>query len=317
MKADERVQLGAGPIRVSRLGIGCGSQSNAQGAPALESMLEECWAAGLRHFDTAPLYADGDSERRLGAFLRNHDSRDYVVSTKVGRLPAPPGERRFDYSTGGTRASIEESLTRLGLDRIDLVLIHDLDREMHADFEARYAEVLEQTYPVLDELRDSGTIGAIGLSSRQPCVCLRVADEVRIDTFMLAGSYTLLNHEPLAKLLPFCADRDIGVLLASPFNTGILATGSPASTFEYHAPSPEILARVSAMSELCARHGVPLPAAALQFPLLHPAITGVVVGHRMATEVRRNVAAIEQVIPPALWWELKAKGLLPEDAPTG
>ncbi|GAP60613.1 D-threo-aldose 1-dehydrogenase [Arthrobacter sp. Hiyo1] len=317
-----RVRLGGSLQRISQLGLGAGTQSNVNGAAALDAILEHAWGIGLRYFDTAPLYLAGESERRLGAFLGRHKRSDYVVSSKVGRLPniTNPNEfgglRQFDYSAGGTRASIEASLERLGLDRIDFVVIHDLDRKMHGiEFDAVYAQAMDECFPVLDGLRTEGVIGSIGISAADTRVCLQAARDAPLDALMMAGSYTLLNHEPLTELLPYCLEKGVSVVIASPFNSGILATGSTDSMYDYGKPTADILSRVLELVEVGSRHGVALATAALQFPLLHPAVASVVVGHRSSEELDGNVAAMRTSIPPAFWAELKERDLIPDEAP--
>lgn len=318
-----RVPLAKTGLQISRLGLGAGTQANLEGPAAFDRMLEHAWEAGLQYLDTAPMYLAGESERRVGSFLSRRPHDEIVVSTKVGRLPDPAGsatfggERRFDYSAEATQRSIEASLERLGRDKLDMVAIHDVDRKIHGnDFAAIYAQALDGCYPVLDRLRAAGVIKAIGLSSRQTDVCLRAVNEARFDFVMMAGSYTLLNHEPLDDLLPFCSSSDIGVLIASPFNSGILATGSPQSMFQYAPPSDGVVARVQKLVEIGARYEVKIADAALQFPLFHPSIASVVVGHRSPEEVERNIAGLTAEIPPDYWLELKSAGLIPDRAPT-
>lgn len=309
--------LGRSPVRVSALGIGAGTQANAGGMAGVESMLSHAWDLGLRYVDTAPLYLDGESERRVGAFAARHD---IVVSTKVGRLPdgagatAFSGARHFDYSAARTRASLEASLKRLGRDVLDLVVVHDLDSDMHGtDFERVYQQVVQECWPVLEDLRRDGVIRALGVSSRQSDVCLRALDDMAPDCFMMAGSYTLLNHEPARDLFPRCVDSGVSVVIASPYNSGILATGSPSSTYDYGAPPAGVVDRVARLVETSERHGIPLAAAALQFPLHHDAVAGVVVGHRTAAEVDRNVSGMQMPIPDGFWADLRDLGLIPAE----
>ena len=316
MRATDQVAMGHSGVMLSRLGIGGGSLTNEGGAEAVEALLTACWEAGLRYFDTAPLYADGVSEQRFGDFFQAKPRDAFTVSTKVGRFPAPAGQRRFDYSRDATLRSIEGSLDRLKIDRIDIVFIHDLDAAMHNEnLDAQFATALDQCYPALAELQSEGVVGAIGLSTRQPDICMSFARHVPVTAFMMAGAYTLLNHAPLNGMFSFCEERDIAIIAASPFNSGILATGRPDSMFDYASPCPEIVRRVTAIAEVCQRHSVPLPVAALQFALYHPQVPSVVVGHRDKAELDANLAAIDATIPDALWLELKAVKLLPQDAP--
>jgi len=307
----DRRRVGRTALTVSRLGVGGGSSFvRSEGS----GLLDACWEAGLRYFDTAPLYGGGESERRFGESLVNRPRDDYVLSTKVGRN----GPSEFDYSAPGVTGSIERSLARLGLTRIDIVYIHDVDPDLHGDgFERRFEEAIGDAYPALAKLRDSGTIGAIGVGLKNWEVALRLAQAVRLDCIMLAGGYTLLQHGGLRELLPWCQANGVSVVVAAPYNTGILATGAIEGARYYYQPATaEIVARTSELEQVCARHGAPLAAAALQFPLHHPAVASVVVGHEHASEVTRNVDLLEGPIPVALWSELKDRLLIPSEAPT-
>ncbi len=310
----QRRPLGRSGLTVSALGIGGGSSFVRAGVEAAR-LVDEAWNAGLRYFDTAPLYGDGGSERALRLALRDRPRSDFVLSTKVGRLAA----RTFDYSAAGVRASLARSLERLGLDRVDIALVHDVDPDLHgAGFEARFHQAVDGAYVALAELKAQGALGAIGIGLKDWNVALRLLRAAPFDCVMLAGGYTLLQHGALAELLPWCETHGVGVLLAAPFNTGILATGAvPGARYYYEPASAAIVERTAALERLCASHGVPLAAAALQFPLLHPAIASVVVGHERAAEVVRNVALASHAIPDALWQDMKAQGLLPVEAPTG
>jgi D-threo-aldose 1-dehydrogenase len=307
-----RVPVGTG-VAVSRLGVGGGSSFGRAGDAGV-ALVDACWDAGLRYFDTAPLYLGGESERRFGEALAHRPRDAFVLSTKVGRL-AP---ERFDYTRAGVAASLAASLERLRLTRIDIALIHDVDPDLHGEaFGRRFDEAMEGAYALLSEWRAQGHVRAIGVGVKDWDVCLRFARAGQFDCIMLAGGYTLLQHGALAELLPHCEAHGIPVLLAAPFNTGILATGAVPDARYYYQPAPEaILERTRAIEAICARHGVPLPAAALQFPLQHPAVASVVVGHERPGEVARNLALLRHPIPAALWAELKEEALLPEAAPT-
>jgi D-threo-aldose 1-dehydrogenase len=214
---------------------------------------------------------------------------------------------------------LDASLARLRLDRVDIVYIHDVTRELHGDaFEKRFEEAMGGAYPALARLRAQRKISAIGVGLRDPEICLRFAKAGLFDCFMLAGGYTLLRHDAaLADFLPYCLANGIGVIVAAPFNSGVLATGAVADArYEYRPAPPDILARVARIEAVCRRHDVPLPAASLQFPLRHPAVTAVVTGHQKPTEVLENLGLIGREIPAAFWDELKAERLLPADAPT-
>ena len=309
----ERRRIGRTSLGVSRLGVGGGSSFGRAGTQGA-NVLDAAWNAGLRYFDTAPLYGGGESETRFGEALERHSRNEYVLSTKVGRK-AP---KEFDYSAAGVADSLAQSLLRLGLSRIDIVLIHDLDPDLHGEgFEQSFELAMQDGYPALAQLRDAGTIGAIGVGLKDWKVALRLALRGRLDCIMLAGGYTLLQHGGLVELLPWCVDNDVSVLVAAPFNTGILATGAIEGARYYYQPAPpEILQRTRELASVCARYAVPLAAAALQFPLYHPAVASVVVGHQSAQEVEENIALLRYSIPQALWSELKDRELIPRDAPT-
>jgi D-threo-aldose 1-dehydrogenase len=336
MKAADTRRLGRGNLRVSQLGFG--------GAPLgnLFSELDEgdathavasAFASGIRFFDTAPLYGHGLSEHRIGAALRHRRRDDFVLATKVGRLLRPdpaadgglyrkilPFATAYDYSYDGVLRSIEDSLQRLGLARIDIVHIHDVDVWTHgsqAAMDARFAEVMKGGYRALLRLREEKAIGAIGVGVNEWQACQRFAAEGDFDCFLLAGRYTLLEQAPLDSFLPLCVARDIAVIIGGPFNTGILATGAmEGATYDYRPAPADVMARVRRIEAICRSHGVALASAALQFPLHHPAVSSVIPGARSAAEIAANVATFDAPIPPALWAELTQAGLLRPDAPT-
>ncbi|MCK2212873.1 aldo/keto reductase [Actinomadura sp. ATCC 31491] len=277
--------------------------------------VDAAWDSGVRLYDTAPHYGLGLSERRLGAALAGRSG--YVLSTKVGRLlvPAPSRagrdadvfdvpaelERRWDFSRDGVRRSLEESLERLGLPAVHVALIHDPDEHVE--------QALGEAYPALAELRAEGVVQAVGLGMNQWQVPLRFVQETDIDVVMLAGRYTLLDQSGLP-LLEACAGRGVKVLAAGVFNSGILATPKPAGTYDYQpAPAP-LLERAARIAEVCERHDVTLPQAAMAFPLRHPAIATIVLGARTAEEVRANAGLWSRPVPEALWEELEAEGLV-------
>jgi D-threo-aldose 1-dehydrogenase len=311
------------------LGFGGGSAFvGAAGEAESSALLANAWSRGFRYFDTAPFYGHGLSEHRFGAGLR-HTPRDaFLLSTKVGRMLRPDANAKpsasalpfdvvYDYSYDGVMRSIEDSLQRLGLARIDIVYLHDVSPKWHgADYERRFREAIEGGYRALDRLRSDGVIRAIGVGVKDWDVCLRFARTADFDCFMLAGGYTLLEQGSLDEFLPYCVAHDIDVVLASPFNSGILASGPVEGAPYFYAPAPPpIVERARKLSAVCERHGVPLGAAALQFPLAHPAIVSVVAGYRSTAEVDTNLRWQEQPIPAALWDELKAERLLRADAP--
>ena len=322
-----------GITRVSQLGVGCAPFGNAGAADAgIRDAFDALHAGGLRYFDVAPLYGSGLAEHRLGACLRSVDRRDLVLSTKVGRLldpqpgaPAAGAHARsypfgfhYDYSYDGTLRSLEHSLQRLGTNAVDIALIHDVNRRWQGDLvEQRYAEAMEGAYRALHELRAAGAIKAIGVGVNDWSILQRFATDGDFDCFMLAGRYTLLDHTALETFLPDCLRRRIGVLLAAPFNSGILATGTrPGATYFYQEADAGIIARTRRIEAVCARHRVAIAAAALQFPLAHPAIASVVTGIANADEAVANLAHCRASIPVAFWDELKHEGLVASAAPT-
>ena len=282
--------------------------------------VEAAWEHGIRYFDTAPHYGLGLSERRLGEALRGAPRGDYVLSTKVGRLirpnPSAGGRdaegfdvgdelvRVRDYSRDGVLRSIEESLARLGTDRVDIVYIHDPD-----DY---WAEALAGAVPALSQLRDEGVIGAFGAGMNQSEMLHRFVAETDVDVVMLAGRYTLLEQGARQDLLPACARRGVGVVDVGVFNSGLLSKDRPApgATYNYEPAPAELLERANLLAEICERHGTTLPAAALAFPFREPVVVGVAVGMRTAAEVERNVALASREVPPTLWEELEERGLI-------
>ncbi len=288
--------------------------------------------SGITLFDAAPLYGHGLAEHRCGTALRTHPRERFVLSTKVGRWMNPlrgPGDRSgyfgglphaavIDYSYDGTMRSLEQSLLRLGLDRIDILLIHDVDVWTHgADaIEQRFGEAMDGAYRALDELRGAGVISAIGVGVNEAEMCERFAAAGDFDVMLLAGRYSLLEQPALQGFLPTAERKGLGVLLGGVFNSGILATGAlPGAHYNYAVAPPAIMARVERIEAVCDAHGARLADAALHFPLAHPAVSSVVLGATSAQEVRRNIASLSRKIPPALWTDLKAEGLLESHVP--
>lgn len=317
--------LGRTGLAVTRLGLGTaplGGLFTAVSDEEGHAVVRRAWDAGLRLFDTAPLYGHGLAERRLGHVLRDVPREELVLSTKVGRLlraDAPPEPRQafagvppvnpvFDFSYDGVMRSFEESLERLGLERVDVLLIHDPDR--HHD------EALGGAYRALDQLRSDGLVRAIGAGMNQVEMLARFAREADFDCFLVAGRYTLLDQPALRELLPLCLERGIAVIAGGAFNSGILADPGPDARYDYAPAGTGLIERARRLESVCRRHRTPLRAAAMHFPLAHPAVAAVVVGCRSVAELDANVAAFEAAPPPALWQELKAEGLLPETAPT-
>ncbi|MFF1678152.1 aldo/keto reductase [Streptomyces sp. NPDC058256] len=313
----ERVPLGRSGATVSRIGLGTAPLAglfSAVGDEQATATLDAAWTAGVRYFDTAPHYGAGLAERRLGTFLADTGlpRTEFTVSTKVGRLLVPGdaalgdeafhGERGLvrvrDYSAEGVYRSLAESLERSGLEAFDTVLIHDSDDH--------WEEAVTGAYPALARLRDQGAVRAIGAGMNQTAMLTRFVTETDLDCVLVAGRYSLLDRGAADVLLPLCAEREVGVLVGGVFNSGILADPSLGATYDY-APAPdEVLRRARSLSERCAAHGVPLAAAALQFPLRHPAVTGVVLGARSPLEVAENIAHATAEIPAELWAELDA-----------
>lgn len=295
-------------------------------------LLHSAWNAGLRYFDTAPLYGFGLSERRLGAFLRGQPRDSFIVSTKVGRLlrpnpgwheqrdyfiDAPPFEPVFDYSYDGIMRSFEASIERLGLDRVDILLMHDIGAKTHGSaHEALFETAMESGYRAMEELRRSGAVGAIGIGANEWEVCHLALDRGDWDGFLLAGRYTLLEQGALAPFLDRCAAEGKGIVIGGAFNSGILATGAVAGAhFDYGVAPSDVVGKVQALDALCRAHGVPLAAAALQFPFAHPAVVAVIPGFGSAAECEQIMRWMRCDIPPALWAALKGEGLLDRRAP--
>jgi D-threo-aldose 1-dehydrogenase len=244
---------------------------------------------GIDYFDTAPLYGAGAAERRLGAGLAGVPRSSYKVSTKAGRRVV--GDHvEYDFSADGIARSVEESLGRLGLDRVDVVHLHDPDDHV--------LQALDKAYPALEDLRRQGVIGGIGLGMNSSAIPARFVRETDLDAVLIAGRYTLLDRSAADDLLPAATEHDVAVIAGGVFNSGVLAGGT---TYDYRPASPEILARVAVLEKACAEYGVPLRAAAMQFPAQHPAVTSVLIGCATAAEVRENVALWQEPIPQELW----------------
>lgn len=289
--------------------------------------VDAAWAAGIRYFDTAPHYGLGLSERRLGTALEGRARADFTVSTKVGRVlvPAPdlagtqdpagflvPATHRrvWDFSRDGVLRSLEGSLSRLGLDRVDVMYLHDPDEH---EEQAR-----GEALPALLDLRDQGVIGAVGVGMNQTAMPTRFVEECDVDLVMCAGRYTLLDQSALTDLLPAALRRGVGIVVAGVYNSGLLATDRPraGATFDYVPAAAEVLTRAHRIADLCGAHGVTLPQAALAFARAHPAVVSTVVGMQDADQVAQTAQRAAAVVPHALWADLRSAGLLPEQAPT-
>jgi len=293
------------------------------------------WNAGVRYFDTAPHYGHGRSELRMGAALRDRPRDAYLLSTKVGRVLEPDAEaardqhgyadtlpfvQRHDYGGDGIRRSLDDSRRRLGLDRIDLVYVHDCDQAtLGEDFERHWQDLLRSGFATLARMRTDGEIAGWGIGVNGVDICMQVLDVAEPDVILLAGRYTLADQQALPSLLPRCVERGVAVVLGGPFNSGILATGaSPARAepmFDYRPAPDDVRRRVAAIEGVCGAHGVPLQAAALQFPRAHPAVACVLAGARSAAEVTMNAELARRPIPAAFWRTLVDQHLLPADAP--
>ena len=326
-------------LSLPELGFGAASVGNlyapVSGAEAAGA-LAAAFDAGMTFVDTAPHYGHGLSERRVGDAVRSRS--DVVVSTKVGRLLVPdhalegrdemregfrsplPFARRFDYSRDGILRSFEDSLQRLGLSRVDMLLVHDIGRVTHGtDHTRTFAELTEGGgLDALAELRAADVIGAIGLGVNEWQICLEVMDHADLDLILLAGRYTLLEQAALDRFLPRCIERATAVAIGGAYNSGILATGTRTDgmlRYNYDRAPPEVIDRVRRIEAICDDQGVPIAAAALQFPLAHPAVASVVVGLRSAAEVGRTLDLYRHPIPASLWSALQDAGLLRPDAP--
>lgn len=331
MDPTQRVQLGKSKLTATRLAVGTvpiGGMFAAVDEETTRATLRRSWELGVRYFDTAPLYGHGVAEQRLGAFLRQQPRDQFVVATKVGRLllteppadpkrysigsspfhGAPPVYPTFDFTYDAAMRSVEESLRRLGLDRVDVLLIHDPD-----DY---YAEAVAGAYVALEKLRREGVVGAIGVGMNQAELLARFARETDVDCFLVAGRYTLLDQAALGELLPLCVEKRISVVIGGVYNSGILTDPRPGATFNYQPAEARWLERAQRLKEVCERHGVPLKAAAVQFPLGHPAVATILTGVRSPAEIEENERMFRFPIPAALWQDLGAEGLLPDAAPT-
>jgi D-threo-aldose 1-dehydrogenase len=297
------------------------------------AMIETAWQAGVRFYDTAPMYGHGLAELRTGQNLRWKDRDDFVLASKVGRVLKParrseidfapwvdaaPFRMEFDYSYDGTMRAFEDSLQRLALERMDICFIHDIDVFTRgADQPEVFAQAMDGCWKALESLRSQGVVKAIGVGVNEWEVCHEALKQRDFDCFLLAGRYTLLEQEALDQFLPLCAERGAAVVVGGGFNSGILATGAkPGAKYNY-APAPsQIMERVARIEAVCAEYRVPLAAAALQFVVAHPAIPSFVAGTRTIQQLKQNLEWFELPIPLEFWSDLKKKGLLREDAPT-
>lgn len=334
--------LGRSKLSAPVFGLGCGPLGGIEkiSDDHVRSVLETAWDTGIRYFDTSPWYGNTHSEHRVGNFLRSKTRDSFKLTSKVGRLYKPvadeqafaqskwakrwpgglPFEPYFDFTRGGILRSYEDSIMRLGLPRIDGLAIHDLDTR-HQNNEEGVKRGFDQLvkeggYEALRELKRNGDISAIGAGINFPGLIPRFLERFEIDYFILAMPYTLLDQQALLTELPACLEAGSSVLIGAPFASGILATGAiEGAQYAYSDASESVIRKVKAIEVVCAQHGVALPAAALQFPLAHPAVAGVIPGAVSAEHIRQNAAAFLQKIPQAFWQQLKSKDLLPSEAP--
>ncbi|CAH2784806.1 MAG: L-fuco-beta-pyranose dehydrogenase (EC [uncultured Paraburkholderia sp.] len=335
-KVRQRRRVGRGALHVTGLGLGTaplGGLYRDLSDEEANATVAAAWDAGVRYFDTAPHYGNTKAEHRLGNALRHYPRGEYVLSTKVGRRFVPrttpyegkegwqdplPFEAIYDYTRDGILRSFEDSQQRLGIIDIDILLVHDIGRVTHGEHNPHYWRQLTEGggFRALDELRSAGAVKAVGLGVNEGAVILDAMAEFDIDCALLAGRYTLLEQTTLDDLLPACEKRGVSILLGGAFNSGILARGVGGDLkFNYGEAPREVIERVARLEAVCRDHGVPLAAAALQFPYAHPAVATVLTGARSADELRENAASFELPVPAALWSALREEGLLDARAP--
>lgn len=332
--------LGKTGLDVTCFGMGSAPMGNlweALSEHQVEAAFGKAFEGGSRYFDTAPWYGNTLAEHRLGHFLRQRTPGSFTLSTKVGRVYRRPNPRdeppigpwaaglpfilRFDYSYDGVMRSYEDSLQRLGLPRVDLLVIHDIDIPYHGDdagIDQRFRE-LDQGggLKALEELKSAGEIKGYGAGINEGPMITRFLDRFDLDFFLVAMPYTLVDQSPLDEAFPRCAEKGVGIIIGSPYASGILATGAvEGAKYNYAPASDDVLAKVRGIQEVCSRHEVPLQAAALQFTLGHPSVAAIIPGAVSADEVSQNLAHFKTIIPCDLWAELKTGGLLRSDAPT-
>ena len=331
-------RLGNGGLTFTELGFGAAPIGNLYRAISDEdahAILERAWDAGVRYFDTAPLYGLGLSETRLNRFLRDKPRDSYVLSTKIGRLlrvttqdqrdcigkffDVPARKEVYDYTYDGVMRSVDFSLERLGVDRIDVLFAHDLDIFNHGSqsaLDAKLDELMAGGYKALLAMRDEGVIKGFGAGVNEWQPCQTLSERGDFDLFLLAGRYTLLEQEALESFLPLAQARDIGIIIGGPYNSGVLATGArPGAFYNYDVAPQHVLDKVARLQSVCERHEVRLVDAAFQFCLRHPAVVSVIPGGQGVAEMESNLIAAKAQIPSALWADLKSEGLVRNDAP--
>lgn len=322
----EKRRVGRTELSATALGLGTtaiGGLYNATSEQAAHETMDAAWELGVRFFDTAPQYGNGMAEQRLGAFLKTKPRDNYVLCTKVGRLlrlpdepededqyykATPPLRPVFDFSYDGVMTSVEDSLRRLGLDRIDVLHIHDPD--------SHYRQALDGAYKALDKLRAEGRIGAVGAGMNQAEMLTEFARNGNFDCFLLAGRYTLLEQGAIAEFLPTCVKKNISVIIGGVYNSGLLANPSAGAKYNYEDADRSLIDRALELEKVCLEHGVPLKAAAIQFPLAHPAVASVLTGVRSRAEMLENDELFRRPIPASLWEDLRGRGLIRAEAPT-
>jgi len=328
----EQRRIGTTALQVTTLGLGCAALGNLYEQVSPEdagATLHAARAAGVNYFDTAPYYGHGLSEQRLGAFLNTGSGPRVTVSSKVGRtlIPVRRGDEGdfgfaaplanrpvFDYSADAVRAQVEHSMARLGIDEFGMLLIHDIGVMTHGEAHAAtLRQAMDEALPTLRSLQQAGVVAAIGIGVNEIDVCLETLAAADIDVILLAGRYTLLEQRALDELLPACEARGVSVIVGGPFNSGALVGGGH---YDYGSVPAEVRQRIHGIEAVCRRHGVPTAAAALQFPLAHPAVAAVIPGARSAAEMQANLNHMSRKIPTDLYAELKAEGLLAQGAPT-
>ena len=332
----ERLSIAPG-VSVTRLGLGTaeiGGLYRAVSDDAAAEVIDHAWSIGIRYFDTAPLYGYGRAEGRLGSRLGGHPRAEFALSTKVGRLIVPiadlapdadldhqaadgvddafyadtrPVRPVFDYSADGVRRSVEESLGRLGLDRIDILYIHDPDDHWEA--------AIGGAYPALHRLREQGVVGAIGAGMNQAEMLARFAREGDFDVFLVSGRYTLLDQVALHDLMALCVEKGISVIAGGVMNSGILADPRPGARFNYLPAPAEVVERARRIRAVCDQYNIPIRAAAIQFPLAHPAVAAVVAGVRTIEHLDDYPRFMAMTIPAGLWSDLRAEGIVDPEAP--
>ena len=319
----EKRKIGRTGVEVTAWGMGCaplGGVGDRITDDDSDVILNTAWDAGIRYFDSAPLYGHGLSEKRVGRVLSQKPRDEFVLSTKIGRLlvPVEEGTRdslmrdsenlaiRYDYSSDAVVASIESSLRRLNLDRIDILLCHDIDRWTHGDDQPGiYETAANGALPAMHRLREQGLVRAIGLGVNESAVCVRVMQEFEPDCFLLAGRFTLLEQEPLDAMLPMCVERNVSVIIGGPYNSGILANAERRrATYDYKPAPDDLWEKAQKIRAVCDSHGIDMRAAALQYVLRHPAVASVIPGMWALREVTENSALLDVSIPDALWADL-------------